>query len=129
MGEIRSYRDVIAWQKAMAMCMVVYRKTAQFPKDERFGLTQQIQRAAVSVASNIAEGWGRGATVEFLRYLRIARGSLCEVETQGQLAEWLGYMGAGDAAELNAITIECSKVMQGLIESLERKQAASEKVR
>jgi len=109
--------------------MVVYRKTVQFPKDERFGLTQQIQRAAVSVASNIAEGWGRGATVEFLRFLRIARGSLCEVETQGQLAEQLGYLGASDAAELYAATGECSKVTQGLIESLERKQAAAEAAR
>ena len=129
MGVIRSYRDVIAWQKAMELCVAVYRKTVRFPKEEVYGLTQQMRRAAVSVASNIAEGWGRGATVEFLRYLRIARGSLCELETQIQLAECLEYLSDNDVAEFSASTSECSKVMQGLIESLERKQAANETAR
>ncbi|MCL2701139.1 MAG: four helix bundle protein [Phycisphaerae bacterium] len=128
MGEIRSYRDLIAWQKSMELCVAVHRRTARFPKEEIYGLAQHARRSAVSVSSNIAEGWGRGAPTEFLRFLRIARGSLCELETQVQLAECLGYLHAGEVAELNASSGECSKVLQGLIESIERKQAANERV-
>jgi len=126
MGEIQSYRDLIAWQKSMDVCVAVHRKTARFPKEETYGLAQHARRSAVSVSSNIAEGWGRGAIVEFLRFLRIARGSLCELETQVCLAECLGYLSPDDTAELNALTGESSKVMQGLIGSLERKQAAND---
>src|SRR5688500_20391214 len=76
------YRELIAWQKSMALVKKVYTLSSSFPKDERFGLTSQIRRAAVSVPSNVAEGQGRDSTREFIHHLSIAYGSLMEVETQ-----------------------------------------------
>lgn len=91
-GTIRSYRDLRVWQDAMDLAVDVYGASAAFPPDERFGLTSQIRRAAVSVPSNIAEGWGRGKTKEYLQFLRYARASLKEIETQWLLAQRLGYL-------------------------------------
>lgn len=127
MGEIRSYRDLVAWQKSMDLTVAIYNQSAEFPRTEIYGLAQQMRRAAVSVASNIAEGWGRGATGDYLRFLRTARGSLCELETQVHLAERLGYFGAGDLQELLNGTSECSRILQGLIESIERQQVTKER--
>ena len=75
-GEIRSHEDLVAWQMAVELSVEVYRLTESFPVDERFGITQQIRRAAVSVPSNIAEGYGRGRGPDFARFHRVARGSL-----------------------------------------------------
>ncbi len=69
---IKSYRDLVAWQKSMGLALTVYRETAKLPPEERFGLTAQTRRCAVSVPSNIAEGWGRGATQDYIRFLRNA---------------------------------------------------------
>jgi four helix bundle protein len=80
-----------AWKDAMRLARDIYRASATFPESERFGLTAQIRRATVSVASNIAEGAGRGSRVEYARYLRIARGSLMEVDTQLWIARDLGF--------------------------------------
>jgi len=88
----RAHHDLKAWQEGMHLVEVVYRETSKFPDYERFGLISQMQRAAVSVPSNIAEGAGRGGDKEFLRYLGIARGSLCELETQFMIARRLGYI-------------------------------------
>lgn len=82
MTEIRSHRDLIAWQKAVDLGLEVYRLTRSFPDAERFGLISQLRRAGVSVSSNIAEGYGRGTTADYLRFLRAARGSLYEIDTQ-----------------------------------------------
>jgi four helix bundle protein len=87
----QSYRDLIVWQKAMEMVVQVYAITKQFPKEELYGLTSQVRRAAVSIPSNIAEGHSRKSTPEFLNFLSIAQGSRAEVETQLMLAEHLGY--------------------------------------
>src|SRR5580704_17374598 len=87
----RNYRDLIAWQKAMDLVVVVYQLTREFPTEERYGLSQQLQRAAVSVASNIAEGQGRESAREFANFLSISHGSVREVETQILIAERLGY--------------------------------------
>lgn len=86
-----SYRDLHVWQRATALAVEVYRRTAKFPADERFGLTSQVRRAVVSVASNIAEGSGRASWGDLLRHLSIARGSLKEVEAQLFIAVQLGY--------------------------------------
>ena len=83
---VRSYRDSIAWQKAMVLSELVHEATKGFPKEELFGLTNQLRRASVSVASNIAEGQGRLTSGEFAHFLGIARGSVLEVETQLELA-------------------------------------------
>ena len=125
MSVIRRYQDIIAWQKSMDLAVAIYGKTARFPKDELYSLTQQMRRAAVSVSSNIAEGWGRGTTGDYLRFLRVARGNLCEVETQIQLAQRLGYLAPADTQQLLDGTGECSKVLQGVIKSVEYQQAKS----
>ena len=91
-GRIQSYRDLRVWQDAMELAEQVYRASEAFPSGERFGLTSQIRRAAISVPSNIAEGWGRGRTKEYLQFLRYARASLKEVETQWLLASRLGFL-------------------------------------
>ena len=88
----RSHHDLVAWQVALDLVESVYRLTDRFPPSERFGLTAQIRRAAVSVPSNLAEGAGRIGNREFLRFLGIARGSLSEVETQLNIAHRLGYV-------------------------------------
>src|SRR6266481_2364790 len=90
--KVKSYRDLIAWQKAIDMVTSVYKATANFPKDELYGLTSQLRRAAVSVPSNIAEGQGRRTTGEFIHFLGMARGSLNEVQTQTHVALKLGLM-------------------------------------
>lgn len=89
MAEIRSYRDLVVWQKGMDLVEGVYRVTKAFPKDEVYGLTSQIRRAVVSIPSNIAEGQSRMTSGEFIHFLGIARGSLAELETQIILAQRL----------------------------------------
>jgi four helix bundle protein len=79
---VQSYRDLIVWQRAVQMSVAIYRLTAAFPRDELYGLTSQLRRAGVSVASNIAEGYGRGSTGEYKQFLGMARGSNMEVQTQ-----------------------------------------------
>jgi len=83
----KSYRDLVAWQKAMDLVTAIYRLTASFPKEEVYALTSQLRRAAVSVPSNIAEGQGRHGAAEFRHFLRQASGSLMELETQVMIAE------------------------------------------
>jgi four helix bundle protein len=86
----KSYRDLVVWQKAMDLVTATYRITARFPREETYGLTSQLRRAAVSIPSNIAEGQGRRGLVEFRHFLRQASGSLMELETQVLIAERLG---------------------------------------
>jgi four helix bundle protein len=92
-----------------------------FPKDERFGLTSQIRRAAVSIASNIAEGWGRGTTADYARFLRMARGSMYEVETQAIIARELGYIDEEKFEYFEQTIDEAGRVLAGLIRSIEKK--------
>src|ERR1022692_3424835 len=105
-----SYQDLIAWQKAMDLVTDVYRVTAAFPKEEVYGLTSQLRRAAVSVPSNIAEGQGRKGDGEFKHFLRLALGSLMEVETQIMIAERLGYLNPSAAQTLLRDTAELGKI-------------------
>ena len=92
MGNACTHRDLLAWQEAMSLVELVYRVTAAFPRDELFGLTAQLRRAAVSVPSNIAEGAARNSSREFAHFLGITCGSLAEVETQLELGIRLGYL-------------------------------------
>lgn len=91
MAVVQSFRDLIVWQKSVALAVSIYRMTALFPKEEMYGLSSQLRRAAVSVASNISEGQGRSTTGEFRQFLGMARGSNCEVQTQLVIAGELGY--------------------------------------
>lgn len=118
-SSIRSYRDLVAWQRAFALGVAVYRATRSFPDAERFGLTSQIRRSAISIASNIAEGYGRGSRAEYLRFLKIGRGSLFEVETQVAFALEFQYISAELADELQELINNTARVLSGLIASME----------
>ena len=114
----KNYTDLIVWQKAMGFVEEVYKASARFPREELYGLTAQMRRAAVSIPSNIAEGQGRRSRREFRRFLRIAHGSLREVETQILLAERLHYLNANARIELMRITSEIGRLLNGLARSL-----------
>jgi len=115
---VKAYSDLIVWQKAMDMVVSIYKATERFPREEVYGLTSQLRRAAVSVPSNIAEGQGRKSTNEFLHHLSFARGSLMEVETQLLLAERLSYLKPDEITHLLEITNEVGRLLNGLINSL-----------
>lgn len=121
---VKSYQDLIVWQQAMAFARCVYEETAGFPPDERFGLTAQVRRSAVSVPSNIAEGQGRRSTADFLRCLGIARGSLYEAETQLLLAGQFGWLSGEKAAALLERAAEIGRLLHGLMTSLESPDVA-----
>lgn len=114
----QSYRDLIAWQKGIALVATIYRITQNFPKDELYGLTSQLRRAAVSIPSNIAEGQGRKSNPEFRHFLHNAAGSLMEVETQLTIAAVLCYLSREKEAELLNQTNELGRIINGLILSL-----------
>ena len=113
---MRSYEDLLVWQKAMLLAKMVYGIQKQLPKEELYGLGDQIRRAVVSVPSNIAEGFGRGSDAEFKRFLAIARGSLFEVKTQLQLASELGFFQL--ESELMQLIDEVGKLIAGLSKTL-----------
>ena len=115
---IKSYRDLIVWQKAMDLVEDVYKKTKGFPREELYGLTSQLRRAVVSVPSNIAEGQGRDSTKEFLHHLSIAYGSLCEVGTQILIANRLGYLEKRELERLDGLTSEVGRLINGLSNKL-----------
>src|SRR5664280_2303109 len=114
----KSYRDLIAWQKAMDLVTAIYQVSASLPKDEMYGLTSQLRRAAVSVRSNIAEGQGRHGRAKFRHFRRQASGSLMEIETQIIIAKRLCYVSSGTARRLLCSSAELGKILNGLINSL-----------
>jgi four helix bundle protein len=118
---LKNYKDLLVWQKAYQLCLAVYRATKGYPNEERYGLTSQIRRAAVSVPSNIAEGYGRKTTLEYIRFLYIAYGSNCELETQLLLSGDLGYLEAVTLSALQDETVEVERMLKALIKSLESK--------
>ena len=112
------YRELEAWKTARALTVRVYRLTAGFPQEERFGLISQMRRCAVSVPSNIAEGYGRSTDKDRRHFLHIARGSLYELETQVFLAVDLGFISEEQCNEVLAEQNQCARLLQGLIRSL-----------
>ena len=108
------YRDLIVWQKAMGLVVLLYRATKSFPADERFGLTGQIRRAAISVPANIAEGHGRATRGEYANHLSVARGSLKEVETLSEIAYRLSALSGTSHDEIQALCTEISKMLTAL---------------
>jgi four helix bundle protein len=118
---VQYYRQLKVWQKGMELAERCYQETRAFPKEELFGLTSQIRRAAVSVPANIAEGHGRYHTKEFLHHLSVARGSLMEVETHLQLSQRVGLLKPETVDGLLTITDEISRMLSGLRQSLEAK--------
>jgi four helix bundle protein len=118
MPEINSYRDLAAWQQAVDLAAAVYEQTRQWPKDELYGLVSQARRSAVSVAANIAEGYGRENLGSYVQFLRIAQGSLKEVETHLLIAERVGVAGSGDVAPLLQQAETVGKILRALIRKL-----------
>ncbi|GAB4440096.1 MAG: four helix bundle protein [Anaerolineae bacterium] len=119
---MKSYQDLKVWQKAVETVTEIYRMTKGFPKEEMYGLVSQMRRSAVSVPSNIAEGWGRGNTKEYIRFLTIARGSLLELETQLIISEKLGYLRPEKHIVLMNQTGEIGRMLNGLIASLSKQR-------
>jgi four helix bundle protein len=116
METVTSHKDLIVWQKSITLASKVYAATRRLPTGERYGLTQQLRRAAVSIPSNIAEGSARRSRAEFVQFLHIARGSLSEIETQVMIAVNQGYMST-DESPLRDIA-EVGRLLNGLIRSL-----------
>ena len=114
-----NYQDLRVWQQAMALAAHVYRTTEKFPKSEMYGLVSQIRRAAVSVASNIAEGKGHRSDKEFLHFLYYARGSLFEVETQILLSHQLQYISEAETADAQQLITPVARSLAGLFNSLD----------
>ena len=120
-----NYRNLIAWQKAKTLALDVYRCTRRFPKDEIYGLSSQMRRAAVSVPSNIAEGKGRYSQKEFVQFLYHARGSLLELETQLSIARDLEYIELPVFESLESGTEELGRILNGLINRFQVSQRVS----
>ena len=116
-----NYEELEVWQKAMELVTRLYRVTGKFPREEVYGLTSQLRRAAVSVPSNIAEGQGRKSTREFLNHLSIAKGSLMEVQTQVEIARRLTFMTQEQFQEIRKQTETIAKLLNGLIRALNAK--------
>ena len=112
--KINDYRDLIVWRKAMDLAAEVHLLSKAFPRDELYGLTSQVRRAAVSAPSNIAEGQARQSTAEFLNFLSIAQGSLAEVDTQLLLAQRFHYLTGEMTAKAASLLIEVSKMLFSL---------------
>jgi len=111
---MRGHRDLVAWQKAMELVTEIYRTTRNFPREEQCGLVSQLRRAAVSIPSNIAEGYGRNSRNEFHHFVGQARGSLAEVETQIEIAKNLDYVSQESCSELLSRVDEVGRVLTGL---------------
>ncbi len=118
MSEFKSYKDLLIWQKGILIVKMVYESFENFPKDEIFGLQSQIKRATVSIPSNIAEGWGRSSTQSYLHFLKIARGSLFELETQIIIAKELNFLTEIRYKEIIELITEESKMLNAFIKSI-----------
>ncbi len=118
---LKNYKSLKVWQKSYALCIRIYQATRKFPKEEIYGLTSQVRRSAVSIPSNIAEGYGRKTTADYIRFLYIAYGSLCELETPILLAGDLKYVESGNMEGLKTDLSEIERMLKALIRSLEAK--------
>ena len=115
---MKTYRDLIVWQKSMEMVTEIYKATKSLPRREDYGITSQIRRCAVSIPSNIAEGYGRHSRNEYVRFLQIALGSLYELQTQLEIACNLGYLKKEEFAALYESTREIERMLSVLIKRL-----------
>ncbi len=121
MSNIQSYRDLVVWQKAMALAALCYAKTRSFPKAELFGMTSQIRRASASIPANIAEGNGRENMAFYVHFLRVAQGSLKELETHILLSQTVELMNQQDAEQLLDQCENVGRLLRSLIRALQEK--------
>ena len=117
---MRDFKNIVAWQKAHALTLQVYKISVSFPKDELYGLTSQIRRASSSIAANIAEGCGRGSSAELARFVQIASGSASELEYHFLLAHDLGFIDRATYAEFDASINEIKKMLVGFVKAVRR---------
>jgi four helix bundle protein len=122
---VQSFKDLLVWQRSIQLATAIYQLTREFPRDEIYGLTSQIRRAAVSIASNIAEGQGRLSTGEFQQFLGIARASTFELQTQLEIARNLEIGNPAGIAEAESLSFEVSKMINGLLKSLKQKSTTT----
>ena len=115
----QGYQDLVVWQKAMELVTAVYRVTCDWPREEQYGLTSQVRRAAVAIPSNVAEGHGRSGHREFAHHVSIAYGSLCELETQLLIAERLDFSDAKATEPLMNCIADVRRLTSGLLRSLQ----------
>jgi four helix bundle protein len=121
--DVRTFRDLIAWQKGIRLALLVYRLTKRFPDEEKFGMVSQMRRSAVSIPANIAEGYGRGRRAEYVRYLEIGRGSLFEVQTYLELAREMQWVDGEELGTVARLAEEVDRVVSALLRSLKRRRA------
>jgi four helix bundle protein len=117
-ANLRSYRDLILWQRAIEVCLAIYRYTNSFPKEEIYGLTNQMRRASVSVPSNIAEGYGRLSREQYRHFLGIASGSNLEIQTQLVICRGLGYGHAHEADRIEELSFEVGRMLTAMLRKL-----------
>jgi four helix bundle protein len=117
---VKSFHDLVAWQKSMELVTEIYRVSQRFPKEEMFGLTSQVRRAAVSIPSNIAEGRGKSSAGEFQQFLHHAKGSLAEVETQVIIAINLGYLATEEVSHINELIARVGRLLHGLLSAIKK---------
>lgn len=115
MNKISSYKGLIVWQKSINLVTMIYEVTRCLPDEERFGLTSQIRRSAISIPSNIAEGYGRGSTKSYLQFLSIARGSLFELETQIHIAKGLQFLSEENSSSITKLISEIGRMINSLM--------------
>ena len=118
---LKNFKELKVWQKSYQLCLDVYKVTKGFPKEEKYGLTSQIRRASVSIPSNIAEGYGRRTTPDYVRSLYVAYGSICELETQIMLCGDLTYIEEENLRGIQNDIREVERMLKALIRSLENK--------
>ena len=118
MNTIKSFRDLIVWQKAILLVKMTYPIIAKLPQTEKYCLYSQIQRCVVSIPSNIAEGYGRQSKQDYIRFLHIAKGSLFEFQTQLELSKELGYISESNCSELTKLSNEVDKILYAIIKKL-----------
>ena len=118
---LKNYKELKVWQASYKTCLYIYKITKQFPKEEMYGLTSQIRRSAVAIPSNIAEGYGRKTTLEYVRFLYIAYGSVCELETQTMICGDLGYVRKEKLDQLKKEIGDVERMLKAMIKSLENK--------
>jgi four helix bundle protein len=128
MEKVRSYKDLKVWQRGTDLALDVYALSRKFPKDELYGLTSQVRRAAISIPSNIAEGSERKAHRDFLRFVRIASGSLAEVETQIYMAVRLGYITEEEYQNLQPLMAEIGRMLNGFANNLAEQLATGDRL-
>ena len=124
---VRTFKDLDVWQKSYLLCLKIYKISRAFSTEEKFGLISQVRRAAISVPSNIAEGFGRKTTREYIYFLYVAYGSLCELETQIYISRDLRYLSNDKCGEMEKILKDIAKMLQSLIKVLKLKSRKADR--